>query len=59
MKTDIPNGDHQNGGKRVHFQETHQETFTILKTWKSCPWSSEEVCVFDAEFSEDGEESLV
>uniref|UniRef100_A0A8W8LH74 SH3 domain-containing protein n=1 Tax=Magallana gigas TaxID=29159 RepID=A0A8W8LH74_MAGGI len=59
LKTDLPNGDHQNGHKRVHFQETHRETFTILKTWKSCPRSVEEMCVFDAEFSEDGEESLV
>lgn len=45
--------------KRVRFQETSRETFTILKSWKSCHQSSEEVCMYDDEFSEDGEESLV
>lgn len=49
----------QNGYKRVYFQETYREIFIILKIWKFCFRLVEEMCVFDVEFSEDGEEFFV
>ncbi|XP_062584278.1 uncharacterized protein LOC134246031 [Saccostrea cucullata] len=59
LRKDVSNGDDQVGHKRVRFQERTLKNYTQLKSRQSGPRSQEEICVFDAEFGEEGEESLV